>query len=152
MLRIFSLYQKYAPTTLAFGPDLKLYIGTSDGRIAKLTLNQDYDTVVESLVSSVVADSDTACTTNDCRAILGLTFDPLDAGLRNPPVYVTHSKPFHGESLSSSGGAINGKISKISGANLDSIVDIVTGLPVSDHDHGELRLELGKAFCFNIRS
>jgi len=32
--------------------------------------------------------------------------------------------------------AINGKISKASGANLDIITDIVTGLPVSDHDHG----------------
>lgn len=126
----------YAPTSLAFGPDGRLYVATSDGRIAKLTLNEEHDTVVESVVSSVVADSDPTCSTNDCRAILGITFDPLDAGSPNPPVYVSHAKTFHGEWKSSSGGAVNGKISVASGANLDVLIDIVTGLPVSDHDHG----------------
>lgn len=121
---------------MAFGPDGKLYVGTGDGRIAKLTLSEDHETVVESLVSSVVADSDPTCFTNDCRTILGITFDPMDAGLPNPPVYLSHSQTFHGGEDSSSGPAINGKVSVVSGANLDSITDLITGLPVSDHDHG----------------
>ena len=111
--------------------------GTSNGLIHKLTLNDEHDTVVETLISSIVADSDPSCPTNDCpRAILGLTFDPMDAGSPNPPVYVTHSEFFHGGEQSSSGAAINGKVSVVSGANLDLLTDLVTGLPVSDHDHG----------------
>ena len=70
------------------------------------------------------------------RAILGIAFDPLDAGNANPPVYITSSYFFHGESKSSFGEAINGKVHKVSGANLDIVVNIITGLPVSDSDHG----------------
>lgn len=51
-------------------------------------------------------------------------------------MYVAHFQYYHGDWESSSGKAINGKVSKVSGANLDEVVDIVTGLPVSDHDHG----------------
>jgi hypothetical protein len=67
---------------------------------------------------------------------LGLAFDPMDAGLTNPPVYITSSFYFHGESNSSSGEAINGKVHRVSGANLDIVENIITGLPVSDSDHG----------------
>jgi len=133
-----NLLDTYGPTALEWGPDRKLYIGTIDGKLIKLTLNDDNDAILESLISSVVADSDPTCPTADCRSILGMTFDPMDAGLPNPPVYLSHSQTFHGDSiLSSSGGAINGKVSIVSGANLDSITDLITGLPVSDHDHGE---------------
>ena len=30
----------------------------------------------------------------------------------------------------------NGKVSIVSGSNMDQIQDVVTGLPASDHDHG----------------
>lgn len=71
------------------------------------------------------------------RAILGIAFNPLQT--EGPSdVYITTSFFFHGGVTSSSGQSINGNIKKVSGANLDTIVDIVTGLPVSDHDHGTL--------------
>jgi len=66
---------------------------------------------------------------------LAVAFDPLDTK-PNPDVYIAHFQYYHGDWKSSSGKAINGKVSKVSGANLDEVVDIVTGLPVSDHDHG----------------
>lgn len=165
------LYELYAPTTLAFGPvslicflrssqncsekaralsccsltrlimcieyilqDGKLYIGTIDGKIAKLTLTEDLDDVVEVLVSTVVSPTN--------RIILGIAFDPLSSQM-NPPVYFSHSKIFHGDSTSSSGLSINGKISYASGSNLDIVVDLITGLPVSDHDHALNGLEFG---------
>ena len=127
------LLDMFGPTSLAFDHNKKLYIGTIDGKVAKLTLNDAGDTIVESLVSTKVADSDPGRQ----RSILGLAFDPMDAGLANPPLYLSHSQTFHGGSFSSAGGAINGKISRLSGANLDVLTDVVTGLPVSDHDHGE---------------
>jgi hypothetical protein len=115
------------PTSVEFGPDGKLYVGSIKGTLAKITLNENYTSFV-SMVSAVVQPD---------RAILGIAFDPLDAGKPIPYVYISSSLLFHGESNSSSGKAINGKISRISGANLDSIEDIVTGLPVCDHDHGK---------------
>jgi hypothetical protein len=114
------------PTSVAFGPDGKLYIGSLKGTLAKVTFNNVYTSVVNVVQSIVQPD----------RAILGISFDPLDAGNPLPPVYISSSLLFHGESKSSSGTSINGKISRISGANLDVIVDVVTGLPVCDLDHG----------------
>ena len=115
------------PTTAEFGPDGKLYVGTLKGTLAKITLNNNFTSLV-SIVTAIVQPD---------RAILGITFDPLDAGEALPPVYISSSLLFHGESKSSSGTAINGKISRILGANLDIIEDVVTGLPVCDLDHGE---------------
>ena len=115
------------PTSVEFGPDGKLYVGSIKGTLAKITLNENYTSFV-SVVSSVVQPG---------RAILGIAFDPFDAGNSLPHVYISSNLLFHGEANSSSGNAINGKISRISGANLDSIEDIVSGLPVCDHDHGK---------------
>ena len=122
-----------------FGPDGKLYVGTVKGTVGKITMNADY-TAVTSTVTSIVQPG---------RAILGLTFDPMDAGMANPPVYISSSELFHGEILSSSGKSINGKICRVSGANLDVVTDVVTGLPVSDLDHGMLNHSVEMlSFCF----
>jgi hypothetical protein len=68
-------------TTGEFGPDGKLYVGTVKGKLGKLTMNADYTVVLSSVVSTVQFDP----------AILGITFDPMDAGNLNPPVYITSS-------------------------------------------------------------
>lgn len=116
-----------SPTAAVFGPDGKLYVGSLYGKLAKLTLNDDF-TAVTSQVISMVANY---------RAILEIAFDPMDAGADNPPVYCTSSYFFHRDSNSSSGNSINGKVHKVSGGNLDNVVDVITGLPVADHDHGK---------------
>jgi hypothetical protein len=88
-------------------------------------LNEDFTAVVSSVTVQVL--------TND-RAILGLAFDPMDTS-PNPTVYCTSSKLFHGEWRDTFGNAINGKILAISGANLDIVTEVITGLPVSEADH-----------------
>lgn len=114
-------------TVVAWSPHKKLYAGTSEGQIAKITLDDDF-TIIDSVISTIDAE----------RAILGMAFDPLaTADEVDPPVYFSSSDLFHGESQSSSGKAINGKIQRASGANLDVVEDIVTGLPVADMDHGK---------------
>jgi IPT/TIG domain len=124
------------PTSVEFGPDGKLYIGSLKGALAKVMLSPDFTSVV-AVVSAIVQPD---------RAILGIAFDPLDAGIVNPPVYISSSFLFHGEAFSSSGTAINGKISRIHGANLDIVEDVITGLPVCDLDHGMSHSKsLGKA-------
>ena len=55
-------------------------------------------------------------------------FDPLEKyGTENPTVYFSSVKFFHNQNLNSVGDAINGKIHKVTGANLDNVEDIVTG-------------------------
>jgi glucose/arabinose dehydrogenase len=120
------------PTRAIFGPDKNLYVSTVDGKIAKYTLDKNYR-VVSTMVSTVALG----------RAILGLAFDPMDTSTNNPRIYFAHWRLYHGESKSTSGQAINGKISIASGANLDTIVDVIMGLPVSDADHGINGLEFG---------
>jgi glucose/arabinose dehydrogenase len=73
---------------------------------------------------------------------LGLAFDPLDIGI-NPNVYFTFNKFFHKGQLSSSGTTVGGKIRMASGPNLETITDIITGLPISDLDHGLNGIEFG---------
>ena len=117
-----------APTVATFGPDKKLYIATHDGKIAKFTMNESFTKITNQVVATVAIN----------HAILGIAFDPLDADVTNPSVYCTASFFFHGESKSSSGAAINGRILRVSGANLDVVETVIQGLPVSDHDHGKL--------------
>ena len=121
----------YGPTTIAFGPDGKLYVGTQTGDIMKITLNDQYQ-VVNTLLSSVVSTSEPSL-----RSIMGIAFDPMDTS-PNPTVYVAHSTLFHGDIFGN-----NGKVSAVSGAALDSIEHKITGLPVSDHDHGINGMEFG---------
>lgn len=116
----------FGPTSVAFGPDGKLYIGTQGGKIYKASLDANYKVIESTLVvSTVVADSSLAF-----RSILGIAFDPMDVS-PNPTVYVAHCQLFHGNVVD-----YNGKVSAVSGAKLDNMKHVVTGLPVSDHDHG----------------
>lgn len=113
-----------------FGPDGKLYAANTEGVMAKITLDDNFN-----IISSVVTDVAPG------RAILGMDFDPMTpADEVNPWIYFSSSQLFHKESRSSFGKAINGKIQRVRGANLDQVEDVVTGLPVADHDHGK---ELG---------
>lgn len=121
----------YGPTCISCGPDGNLYVGTQTGSIIKLVLNEKYE-VVSDFTSYAVAASDSAF-----RSILGITFDPMDTS-PNPAVYVSHSTLFHGKLES-----YNGKVSEVSGPKLETYRDIVTGLPVSDLDHGVNGLEFG---------
>jgi len=117
----------------AFGPNGKLYVGTTEGRIVKISLDLDFN-VVDAVVSVIDPE----------RAILGMAFDPMTtADDPDPWVYFSASDLFHGGSLSSSGNAINGKIMRARGGNLDVLEDVVTGLPVADMDHAVNGIEFG---------
>jgi glucose/arabinose dehydrogenase len=114
----------YGPSTLAFAPNGKLYVGTVAGVVHKLTLDDQYQ-VTSNVTSYSIANSEP----NITRTILGLAFDPMDTSL-DPKVYVSHGYLFHGEVES-----YNGKISVLEGTTLNLLGHVVTGLPISDHDH-----------------
>lgn len=120
------------PTSVAFGPDGSLYVGTYTGQLNRIEF-QDGNLKVKKWTQETVTPF---------RSILGIAFDPLDTAPISTP-FIAHSYFFHKDATSSSGEAINGKISKVRGADLDDVEDVITGLPVSDHDHGLNGLQFG---------
>jgi IPT/TIG domain len=104
-----------APTVARFGPDRKLYIGTLGGVLTKYTLDETYTNVISFVASTVTL----------FRAILGIAFDPMEVNTDNPSVYISNSYFFHNEWKSTSGNAVNGKISVVRGANLDIVGKIL---------------------------
>jgi hypothetical protein len=115
------------PTAISFGPDSRLYVANTEGQLGKFTLNESFDAVVSSVIAVIVSSS---------RGIHGIAFDPNEsADVANPTIYVSTSDIFHGESRSSIGAAINGKIQAVRGANMEQVTDIVVNLPVSQLDH-----------------
>jgi hypothetical protein len=65
----------FGPTSLAFGPDSRLYVATQGGDIIRFTLDENYN-IIEEYTSSIVSESEPPY-----RTILGIAFDPTD---RNP--------------------------------------------------------------------
>jgi len=113
------------PTTLAFDPRGNLYVATQGGDIIKYVLDEAHN-VLETIVANA-----TLSELYPYRVVLGIAFDPMDSCEPTCKAYVSHNYLFHGEIVS-----YNGVISTVSGPNLDIVEDIITGLPVSDHDHG----------------
>jgi hypothetical protein len=61
----------------------------------------------------------------------------------NPYVYFNAQLFFHRGNMSSSGTGINGRIMRAGGAALDIIETVISGLPVSDLDHGMNQMMFG---------
>ena len=116
------------PTRVTWGQDGRLYVGTFSGKIFVLTVNEDYEvTEYEELVG--VNDQTS-------HMILGLAFNPAQNG---PDVLnVAHG------TINAQGGFCHedrdapytGKVSLLNAPNYDKLEPLVTGLPVSNHDHG----------------
>ncbi|BAY07354.1 malectin domain-containing carbohydrate-binding protein [Calothrix sp. NIES-2098] len=118
------------PTVGAWGPDGRLYVGTYSGEIKAYTFDQNYN----------VTDVQTINTIKNLEnsQILGIAFNPYDKS-GSPSIYVAHSK------LYANGGQgfpktelspYSGQVSILEGTNFSTLKPLVTGLPVSNHDHG----------------
>lgn len=107
------------PTTLAFGPDGRLYVGQLNGQIVALTLDQQTVTNAD-----LIADADTF------ESVLGLAFNPVGA-VEPITLYVSHTLLYGG----ADGPAFAGAIAKLTAPEFRS-EEIITGLPVSNAEHG----------------
>jgi glucose/arabinose dehydrogenase len=107
------------PTTLAFGPDGRLYVGLLEGGIVALTLDGQTVTEVEEIA-----------TPREFANVLGIAFNPND-----PPapvtLYVSHTVLFAGED----GPPFAGWVARLTGPDWQR-EEVVTGLPVSTAEHG----------------
>jgi hypothetical protein len=111
-------------TTLVMGPDDKLYAATNNGKIARFPVNPDGTLGTPQVIESL----QTANGGN--RLLIGMVFDP-SATAANPVLWVTHTT-FGFSNVTEEWG---GKITRMSGANLQTVQDWVVGLPRSAKDH-----------------
>ncbi len=127
----YRVYSPYAGVTVgAWGPDDRLYVGSYSGVINVYTFDENYNVIDTEVINTVAAQSN--------PSILGIAFNPFDTS-DNPQIYVSHSQlyangghAFPGTELS----PYSGQISILKGDNFSELNPLITGLPVSNHDHG----------------
>lgn len=120
---------------IKYGPDGRLYCGSMKNNLHALRLNKAL--VVAKMFTKEIQD-------NWRRWILGLAFNPSDTNIK---LYFSTSTVFWKQYSFIPDDAVgwkNGKIQSVtmSGPNGDfnnDVADVVTGLPVSNHDHAVVR-------------
>ncbi|MCP3917961.1 MAG: hypothetical protein GY711_20635 [bacterium] len=117
------------PTTSAWGPDGRLYVGQISGEITALTFDGDYNvTASETYVGISNLTNFDLC---------GIAFNPYDGPAGPVQVYVAHGEHFLSGGGSFSGPSpFTGQVSVLTGPNFDAPTPLVTQLPTSNHDHG----------------
>ncbi len=116
-----------APTSIARGPDERLYVATLFGFLYILTLDDEYN-VTETRVVETIHDL-----AND--NILGIAFNPHDPS--NPvQIYIAHGQhEATGGDCSDDFSPYSGQVTLLEGPDFDTVQPLITGLPVSNHDH-----------------
>jgi glucose/arabinose dehydrogenase len=116
-----------SPTAGVWAPDGRLYVASLDGRITALEFDEDYE-----LVASMTYPGVSGLPNHDT---LSLAVNPYD-----PPfpvkLYVGHGDHFVNGGVTPTGPSpYTGQISVLTAPAFDAPTAIVTGLPVSNHDH-----------------
>lgn len=123
-----------------YGPDGRLYVATTKGELHAVTVDKNYKAVTICVRKLGSADS-----------LLGIAFNPASTSLNMYfSVSVLYWKDYN--ILGFEDGWTNGKVKSIlwSAENLEDsggkscageMKDVITGLPVSNHDHGVNKLE-----------
>ncbi len=134
-IRFEKLVQSSAParnyTCVTIGPDGKLYASANNGEILRFPINADGTLgAAQSLMSLRTANGGD-------RLLIGMKFDPT-ATADNLILWVSHSA-----FTFSNGPDWAGKITRLSGPNLETVQDYVVNLPRSTRDHVTNQLDFG---------
>ncbi len=121
------------PSVVAVGPDGRVYVADTNGKIQALTL--DPTTKAITAVQQIT-------TNTDLQEVFGIAFDPTDA-TSPPPLYVTNTVSGFGDAGQAPYGTFPGKVTKISGPAYATRTDIITGLPISNSGHEANALAFG---------
>ena len=115
-----------APTRAAWGPDGRLYVGTITGMIYAYSLDDDYNVTAVQEISAISGLSN--------PNILGLAFNPWEAP--SVRLYVAHGLLFaNGGACFTGVSPYSGEVTVLEGPDFDAPQHLITGLPVSNHDH-----------------
>ena len=118
---------KYFTTLKVYGG--KLYAAMNTGQIKRYTIDPDGTLSAEETLKGVTGSA-AAGFPSDPRLLIGMAFDRASTPA-NPVVWVTHSE-FGFENISNRWA---GKVSRLSGPNLENLQDVFVGLPRSLKDH-----------------
>ncbi|MEH1999820.1 MAG: Ig-like domain-containing protein [Nostoc sp.] len=113
-------------TTVSIGPDNKLYAATLLGEILRFPINANGTLGKPQTISSL----QTANGGN--RTIIGMHFDPSSTNASNLILWVTNNYYWNG---TVNAPEWSGKITRLSGSNLETVQDYVVDLPRSSRDH-----------------
>ncbi|MBN3873765.1 Ig-like domain-containing protein [Nostoc sp. JL33] len=113
-------------TTVSIGPDNKLYAATLQGEILRFPINANGTLGKPQTISSL----QTANGGN--RTIIGMHFDPSSTNASNLILWVTNNYYWNG---TVNAPEWSGKITRLSGSNLETVQDYVVDLPRSSRDH-----------------
>ncbi|PYE55735.1 NPCBM/NEW2 domain-containing protein [Deinococcus yavapaiensis] len=118
-------------TSVEIGPDNKLYAATLTGEILRFGIGSD-GTLTAPQVLDAVPNAN-----GGPRTIIGLKFDPA-ATADNLVLWISNNAFWDGQSDAPDW---SGKITRLSGPDLATVQDVVTGLPRSARDHMTNSLE-----------
>ena len=121
-------------TSVAMGPDDKLYAATLDGFIHRFTLDGDGTTGAPQVIDSVRTANG-----GGARTIIGLAFDPA-ATATNPILWITDNDPAFSDAAD-----WTGRVSRLSGSDLQDVQDVVVGVAVGDVAHGSVEISRTQA-------
>lgn len=122
----------YAYTSLAIGPDNRLYAGTYTGYIVRFNILDDGTLGATKTIKTIRTNN-----ANDSRLVTGMVFSPGRTGGKMS-LFVSH-----GESSLLGANNWTGKITKIYGSNLQKYSELVYNLPRSYKDHLTNQMALG---------
>ena len=118
-------------TAVTVGPDHKLYAATALGLIQRFTINSDGTLGAAQNITSITDHEGVD------RLITGIAFDP-SATAGNLILWVTHS-----DVATINAADFSGKITKLTGANLQTVQDAVINLPRSIRNSSTNQLAFG---------
>jgi glucose/arabinose dehydrogenase len=118
-------------TAVQMAPDGRLWAGTEDGRIFRFAVSADNTLSEPQVITSLQEHS------GGPRLISGFCFDP-QAPATAPVIYVNH-----GVAAFKDVPDFTGKMTRMSGPNLEKVEDILVGVPRSFGDHLNLQPVFG---------
>jgi len=110
-------------TSLAIGPDSRLYASTDQGKIKRWDIAADGTLINPPLVINTLTNA------RGPRLLIGMAFDPASTPA-NPILWISH-----GDVSQSNAADWSSAVSRLSGANLQNYQDYVVNLPRSGKDH-----------------
>lgn len=115
------------PTTAEWGPDGRLYVGTINGLIRVYSFDDDYNVTGTQDITTIAGLNN--------KNILGIAFNPMEPD-GAVTIYVAHSLIYaNGGACFSGSSPYSGQVSRLTGPNFTTVQPLITGLPVSNHDH-----------------
>jgi N-acetylneuraminic acid mutarotase/glucose/arabinose dehydrogenase len=116
------------PTCGAWGPDGRFYVFDRFGTLSAVTFDEHYDVVQLDTYPGVGG--------HPSNETLGIAFNPFEPA--DPVrIYVAHARLFaQGGGFFRGLAPYPGFVSVLTGPDFDAPVEVITGLPTSNHDHG----------------